>query len=112
MALRAIRCALAIHRAVAAALLFGLLRECLEKGVVSEQMLREGMARNHVRHDALELVERTAPLRRLSRAAATTPRRRRASSSASPACASSAASGSGSTATRAAARRSRIRTAH
>ena len=41
---------------------FGLLRECLEKGVVSEQMLREEMARNHVRHDALELVERTAPL--------------------------------------------------
>jgi hypothetical protein len=41
---------------------FGLLRECLEKGVVSEQMLREEMARNHVRHDALELVERTGPL--------------------------------------------------
>jgi hypothetical protein len=41
---------------------FGLLRECLEKGVVSEQMLREEMARNHVRHDALELVERTPPL--------------------------------------------------
>jgi len=35
---------------------------CLEKGVVSEQMLREEMARNHVRHDALELVERTPPL--------------------------------------------------
>ena len=41
---------------------FGLLRECLEQGVVSEQMLREEMARNHVRHDALELVERTPPL--------------------------------------------------
>ena len=41
---------------------FGLLRECLEKGVVSEEMLREEMARNHVRHDALELVERTPPL--------------------------------------------------
>jgi hypothetical protein len=41
---------------------FGLLRECLEKGVVSEQMLRDEMARNHVRHDAFEVVERTPPL--------------------------------------------------
>jgi hypothetical protein len=41
---------------------FGLLRECLEKGVITEAMLREEMARNHVRHDALEVVERTPPL--------------------------------------------------
>ncbi len=41
---------------------FGLLKECLEKGIVSEAMLRDQMRRNHVRHDALELVERVAPL--------------------------------------------------
>jgi hypothetical protein len=41
---------------------FGLLRECLDKGVVSEQMLRAEMQRNHVRHDALEVIERTPPL--------------------------------------------------
>ena len=39
-----------------------LLRECLEKGIVSEQMLRQEMRRNHVRHDALEVIERTPPL--------------------------------------------------
>ena len=41
---------------------FGLLRECLDQGIVSEEMLREEMARNHVRHDALEVIERTPPL--------------------------------------------------
>ena len=41
---------------------FGLLRECLEKGIVSEDMLREEMKRNHVRHDAFEVMERTPPL--------------------------------------------------
>ena len=41
---------------------FGLLRECLEKGVVSEALLREEMGRDHVRHDALEVLERTPPL--------------------------------------------------
>jgi len=41
---------------------FGLLRECLEKGVISEAMLREEMERNHVRHDAFEVIERTPPL--------------------------------------------------
>jgi hypothetical protein len=38
------------------------LRECLEKGVVSEGQLREEMRQNHIRHDALEMVERTPPL--------------------------------------------------
>jgi len=37
---------------------FSLLRECLEKGVISEATVRDEMARNHVRHDALELVAR------------------------------------------------------
>jgi hypothetical protein len=41
---------------------FGLLRECLAKGVVTEELLRDEMRHNHVRHDALEMVERTPPL--------------------------------------------------
>jgi hypothetical protein len=41
---------------------FGLLRECLDQGVISEAMLREEMARNHVRHDAFEVMERTPRL--------------------------------------------------
>lgn len=41
---------------------FGLLRECLDKGIVSEAQLREEMARNHIRHDAFEVLERTPPL--------------------------------------------------
>jgi len=38
---------------------FGLLRECFEQGIVTEAMLREEMRRNHVRHDAFELMEKT-----------------------------------------------------
>ena len=41
---------------------FGLLRECIDKGVISEQLLREEMAKNHIRHDALELLNRTPAL--------------------------------------------------
>ena len=41
---------------------FGLLRECLDKGIVSESLVRDEMKHNHVRHDALELVERTPSL--------------------------------------------------
>jgi hypothetical protein len=41
---------------------FGLLRECLDRGVVSEAQLREEIRRNHVRHDAFEVLERTPPL--------------------------------------------------
>ena len=44
------------------ALFFGLLRECLASGAVSEDVLRQAMALNHVRHDALEVIERTPPL--------------------------------------------------
>jgi hypothetical protein len=44
------------------AFFFGLLRECLETGVVSEQRLRDEMQRNHLRHDAFELLEKTPPL--------------------------------------------------
>lgn len=36
---------------------FGLLKECLDAGTVTEAMLREEMAKNHLRHDALEVLE-------------------------------------------------------
>lgn len=45
-------------------LFFGLLKECLEQGIVTEAMLKEEMRQNHVRHDALEVVARTPPLPR------------------------------------------------
>ena len=41
---------------------FGLLRECIDKGVVSEDLVREEMKRNHIRHDALKVLEQTPPL--------------------------------------------------
>jgi len=41
---------------------FGLLRECLDKGIVTEDMIREQMKQNHVRHDALEVMDRTPRL--------------------------------------------------
>jgi hypothetical protein len=43
-------------------LFFGLLKECLATGRVSEDMIRREMLRNHVRHDAFEVLERTPPL--------------------------------------------------
>jgi hypothetical protein len=45
---------------------FGLLRECVEKKIVTEELLREEMRRNHVRHDALEVLERTPDLMSLA----------------------------------------------
>jgi hypothetical protein len=41
---------------------FGLLRECVDKGIVTEDMLREEMRQNHIRHDAFEVLGRTQPL--------------------------------------------------
>lgn len=41
---------------------FGLVRECLAKGIVSEDYLREEMQRNHLRHDAMRLIEVAPPL--------------------------------------------------
>jgi hypothetical protein len=41
---------------------FGLLRECVEKNVIGEDLLREAMRRNHIRHDALELIDRAPRL--------------------------------------------------
>ncbi len=43
-------------------LFFGLLKECVEKGIVTEDMLREEMRLNHVRHDAFEVLEKTPDL--------------------------------------------------
>ncbi len=41
---------------------FGLLRECVEQGIVTEDFIREEMERNHVRHDAFEVLDRVASL--------------------------------------------------
>jgi hypothetical protein len=43
-------------------LFFGLLKECVENGLVTETLLREQMLQNHVRHDALEVLARTPRL--------------------------------------------------
>ena len=43
-------------------LFFALLRECVDKGLVTEAMIRHEMKHNHVRHDALDLVRRTPTL--------------------------------------------------
>jgi hypothetical protein len=44
------------------AFFFGLLRECLAQGIVTEALLQEEMRKNHVRHDALTLVRQIPPL--------------------------------------------------
>jgi hypothetical protein len=41
---------------------FGLLRECVERNVIGEDLLREAMRQNHIRHDALELIDRAPKL--------------------------------------------------
>jgi len=41
---------------------FGLLKECLEKGVITEGMIRDEMAQDHVRHDAFDVIGRTPRL--------------------------------------------------
>src|SRR3546814_5827362 len=40
------------------AFFFGLVRECLDQGLLTEDYLREEIRRNHIRHDSLELAER------------------------------------------------------
>jgi hypothetical protein len=45
-------------------LFFGLLRECLEKGRVSEAEIKDAMSHNYVRHDALEMIARVPPLKK------------------------------------------------
>ena len=44
------------------AFFFGLLQECLDSGHVTEQLVREEIRKNHVRHDAFEVLARTPPL--------------------------------------------------
>jgi len=44
------------------AFFFGLLKELIDQGHITEAMLREQMEQNHVRHDALEVLERTPKL--------------------------------------------------
>jgi len=46
-------------------LFFALLKDAMQAGVVDEALLREHMGRNHVRHDALEVLARTPDLDRL-----------------------------------------------
>jgi hypothetical protein len=41
---------------------FGLLKECLDQGLVTEAMLRDEMGRNHIRHDALDVLDRVPGL--------------------------------------------------
>jgi hypothetical protein len=41
---------------------FGLLRECLERGVISDQLVEDEMARDHIRHDAFDVIKRSPPL--------------------------------------------------
>ncbi len=43
-------------------LFFALLKECVEKGIVTEALVRDEMKHNHVRHDALELLRVTPTL--------------------------------------------------
>ncbi|HFD12618.1 MAG TPA: hypothetical protein ENJ32_09145 [Crenotrichaceae bacterium] len=41
---------------------FGLLKECVQKGIVSESDLHNEMQQNNVRHDVFEILDRTQPL--------------------------------------------------
>ncbi len=41
---------------------FGLLKECVENGTISEELIREHMRENHVRHDAFEVMEKVPDL--------------------------------------------------
>ena len=41
---------------------FGLLKECLDNGMVTESFLREEMRLNHVRHDAIDVLKNTPDL--------------------------------------------------
>jgi len=40
------------------AFFFALLRECVEHGIVTEELLKDEMRKNHLRHDALDLLQR------------------------------------------------------
>jgi len=41
---------------------FGLLRECLDEGIIDERLLRDEMQLNHIRHDAMRVIDRHGSL--------------------------------------------------
>ncbi len=43
---------------------FGLLKECMENGAVTEEMVDHEMRNNHVRKDAVNLVQNVRPVKR------------------------------------------------
>jgi hypothetical protein len=43
-------------------LFFAYVRECLDNGLLTEDVVKEHMAANHVRHDAFEVIKRTPPV--------------------------------------------------
>ena len=45
-------------------LFFGLLRECLEKGLVSEAEIKDAMSHDYVRHDAFDVIAKVPPLKK------------------------------------------------
>lgn len=45
------------------AFFFGLLKECLESGEIGEDVVRQEISRNHVRHDAFEVLDRTPAMK-------------------------------------------------
>ncbi len=47
-------------------LFFGLLKECLEQGKVTTEMLKDAMAKNYVRHDAIEVMARVPELKKVA----------------------------------------------
>lgn len=47
-------------------LFFGLLKECLAEGKVTIAMLKEAMAKNYVRHDAMDVMARVPDLKKLA----------------------------------------------
>jgi hypothetical protein len=47
-------------------LFFGLLKECLEQGKVTTEMLKEAMVKNYVRHDAMDVMARVPDLKKIA----------------------------------------------
>jgi hypothetical protein len=47
-------------------LFFGLLKECVELGKVTEAMLKDAMAKNYVRHDAFDVMARVPALKKIA----------------------------------------------
>lgn len=41
---------------------FALVKECVEAGEISDELLKRAMEKNHVRHDAVEMIDRAPPV--------------------------------------------------